>query len=547
MVKDDRALNRWIPLPLDYLLDTYLITSSKVQALLAFWICIITISVTSVMWISPSDFMLLNSGRPAISQFFLFYPPLILSTLLLFWVGFEWGFIPLFLSGFIITFTASVTYYWGLLFGIAFVLGLGIYALAYYCVPFDPGLRDFKSFAFFTVISFFAAIGSSLGSFVWSDFFGLSAIETTMLWKGWWTGMFLQAMFIVAPILYLFTPWVSSLRKKVFPDAPMPKVSLGWIYSAIGSVAFILVLFIIGAKVLGTESLTQQISALEPSISRSLTQANESLTLISWISIGLILALGSGSIYLVGSWNRSLQLEVDRKTSQLTESRQQLEEAVDEQDLLLNAIHDRVRNNLNIVSAILELQLRGKIDKSTEELLKDSHSRLQSMTLIHETMIQSESISEVHLRNFAIKLSNRLHRSFQSPQQDIEVSMNVENIRMHIDDAVPVAMILNELMVNAFMHGFVGLPKGVLFVSISCIDDQLHMKVRSNGHPLPPDFDTITNHTVGYKLIKTLVRQLQGEYSITDREQPTIEVTIPAEGLQAQESTAPAPALPPPA
>jgi hypothetical protein len=108
----------------------------------------------SVLWISPAEFLLFEKGQASINQFFLFYPPLILGTRLLFWVGFEWGFIPLFLSGFFITFSASVTYYWGLLFGIAFVLGLGIYALAYYCVPFDPGLRDLKSFAFFTVVSF---------------------------------------------------------------------------------------------------------------------------------------------------------------------------------------------------------------------------------------------------------------------------------------------------------------------------------------------------------------------------------------------------------
>lgn len=527
MLQDERALNRWIPLPLDYLLDRYQITSSRVQVLLALWISVIFVSVASVSWISPSDFMLLNSGQPSISQFFLFYPPLILGTLLLFWVGFEWGFIPLFLSGFIITFTASVTYYWGLLFGIAFVLGLGIYALAYYCVPFDPGLRDLKSFAFFTVISFFAAIASSLGSFVWSDYFGLSPFETTMLWKGWWTGMFLQSMIVVAPVLYLFTPWISTARKKLFPEAPRPKVTLGWIYTAIGSVGFVLVLFIIGAKVLGTESLTGQLAALEPSVSRSLLQANESLELITWISIGLILALGSGSIYLVGSWNRSLQEEVDHKTRELQKSQEQLEEAVQEQDLLLNAIHDRVRNNLSMVMAILELQLKGEINKSIDELLRDSHSRVRSLSLIHETMVQSESISEVNIRSFAIKLSNRLHQSYQQRHQDIEVSLNADDILLPIDEAVPVAMILNELMVNAFMHSYANLPKGLLFVNINQQKDQLHLEVRSKGHPLPDNFDSITNHTVGYKLIRTLVKQLQGQYKITDRREPTIEVKIP--------------------
>lgn len=527
-ITDNKALaSRWVPLPLDFVLEKYHFFSLKVLVLLALWVAIIGVSITSVIWVFPTKFMLINDSQTSINQFFLFYPPLILGTLLLFWVGFEWGFIPLFLSGFIITFTASVTYYWGLLFGIAFVLGLGIYALAYYCVPFDPGLRDFKSFAFFTVISFFAAIASSLGSFVWSDFFGLSPFETTLLWKGWWTGMFLQSMFIVGPILYLFTPWVSSLRKQVFPAAPEPNVTLNWIYSAIGSVAIVLVLFIIGAKVLGTESLSEQLAVLKPSVSRSLAQTNESLELISWISIGLVLSLGSGSIYLVGSWNKNLQQQVELKTKQLTESQEKLKKALNEQDLLLNVIHDRVRNNLTIVLALLELQLKGETEKSSSELLKDSHARIRSLALIHETMMQSESISEVNMKSFAIKLSNRLQKSFQNDRQDVEVSMNVDEILMHIDRAVPVAMILNELMVNAFMHGFTDLSKGVVFVNLWKKGNNLHLKVWNNGHALPSDFDNITQKTLGYKLIKILVKQLQGEYQIIDHEEPTIEMIVP--------------------
>ncbi|HEX6982867.1 MAG TPA: sensor histidine kinase [Balneolaceae bacterium] len=527
IIENKATASRWIPLPLDYVLEKYNLISSKVLVLLCLWILIIGVSITSVLWISPSEFMLLDSSQASINNFFLFYPPLILGTLLLFWVGFEWGFIPLFLSGFIITFTASVTYYWGLLFGIAFVLGLAIYALAYYCAPFDPGLRDFKSFVFFTVISFFAAIASSLGSFVWSDFFELSPFETILLWKGWWTGMFLQSMLIVGPILYLFTPLVSSVRNRVFPETPKPNVTLGWIYSAIGSVAIVLVLFIIGAKVLGTEGLTLQLSALDPSVTRNLVQTNESLELISWISIGLVLSLGSGSIYLVGSWNKNLQQQVTLKTEQLTESQKRLKKALNEQDLLLNMIHDRVRDNLTIVLALLELQLKGETEKPTSELLKDSHARIRSMALIHETMVQSESISEVNMKNFAIKLSNRLQKSFQNARQDLEVSMNADEVLMHIDRAVPVAMILNELMVNAFTHGFTDLPKGVVFVYFRKKGDNLYFKVRNNGHPLPSDFETITRRTLGYKLIRTLVKQLKGEYKIVNQKEPAIEVVVP--------------------
>lgn len=523
---------RWSPLPLDFLLDKYRLGSSRVLYLLGLWILLITVSIASVVWISPNEFLLFKQGKSSVNQFFLFYPPLILSTLALFWLGFEWGFIPLFLSGFVMTFSASVTYYWGLLFGIAFVLGLGIYALTYYCVPFDPGLRDIKSFAFFTVVSFFAAIASSLGSFVWSDFFSLSPFQTITLWKGWWTGMFLQSMVIVAPLLYLLTPRVSEIRNKIFPEFPKPKVTLGWIYSAIGSVVVVLLVFIIAAKVLGTETL-QQVSMLEAGLSQKLLQSNESLQIISWISIALVLALGSGSIYLVGSWNKNLQSKVDHKTKQLVRSQNKLEEALGERDLLLDTIHDRVRNNLTMVLALLELQLKGEAEKSNDEILKDSHSRIRSLALIHETMVQGESFEEVNLKNFAIKLSNRLQKSFESSQQNIEVSMNAEEIDVHIDRAVPVAMILNELMVNAFMHGFENLDKGMVFVNLRSKNGHLRLQVRDNGRPLPPNFEKIINHTLGYKLIRTLVKQLQGKFEVLDKENPCIEVRVPQQMLEA--------------
>ena len=533
-ITSSATAGRWAPLPLDYLVDKYQLGSIRVVNLLRLWILIIAVSITSVVYISPSEFLLFEQGQYTINQLFLFYPPLILGTLALFWLGFEWGFIPLFLSGFIMTFSASVTYYWGLLFALAFVLGLGIYALAYYCVPFDPGLRDFKSVAFFTVVSFIAAIASSLGSFVWSDFFNLSPFETVTLWKGWWTGMFLQSIVIVAPLLYLFTPRVTEIRNDTFPQFPKPKVTLGWIYSAIGSVVVVLLLFIVGAKVLGTETLYHQVSTLEGGISKGILQSNESLQIISWISIGLVLVLGSGSIYLVGSWNDNLQKEVNRKTTELQKSRHDLEQALAERELLLDAIHDRVRDNLTMVLALLELQLKGEKEKSNEEILKDSYSRIRSMAVIHETMVHSKSFEHVNLKNFAIKLSNRLQKSFESSQQNIEVSMNADDVDVHIDRAVPVAMILNELMVNAFMHGFTEMDKGIVFVTLEKKDGSLRIQVRDNGHPLPQNFESIIKQTLGFKLVRTLVKQLQGTLEVLDRENPSIEVRIPRQMLKSQ-------------
>jgi two-component sensor histidine kinase len=325
---------------------------------------------------------------------------------------------------------------------------------------------------------------------------------------------------------------VRGFRKDIFPDYPVPKVTMGWIYTSIASVTVVLMLFIIGAKILGTETLYQQVEALEAGIGDKIIQSNDSLEIISWISIGLVLVLGAGSIYLVGSWNKSLKDEMDRKTNQLIKSQHKLEQTLEERDLLLDTIHDRVRNNLTMVLALLELQLKGEKEKSNDEILKDSYSRIRSLALIHETMVQSQSFEKVNLKSFAIKLSNRLQKSFENSSQQIEVSMNATDIDIHIERAVPLAMILNELMVNAFMHGFTDLPKGVVFVTLDMNDEELLMQVRDNGHPLPADFEEITKETLGFKLIRTLVKQLQGELEIVDRKTAMVEVRVPQRILE---------------
>lgn len=521
------STRKWMPIPLDFLLSKYKITHLKLIAALLFWVAIIAISIVSTIWITPSEFMLIETSGNRTSLFFLFYPPLILGTLLLFWVGFEWGFIPLFLSAFMVAFSMGITFYWGLLFGIAFVLGLGIYGITFYCVPFDPALRDLKSFVFYTVISFFAAIASSLGSFVWSDFFNLETYKTTLLWKGWWTGMFLQSMLIIAPLLYIFTPKIYRFRDKHLSKLPEPKVSLGWIYGAIASVATVLLLFIVGAKMLGSESIADQLALLNPQVGKGLVQTSESLQIISWISIGLVLSLGIGGVYLVGSWNKQLQTQVDIKTSQLQKNQELLREALSERDLFLDTIHQRIRNNLTKILALLELQLKSEVAKSIPEILKDSHSRISCLAIIYETMERSTSFRNLDVNSYAVKLSNRLQRRFQTEGKKIDVILNIENVIIDIDYAVPLAMIINELMVNAYIHGFKNQNTGVIIVELAEDSGVQELRVRNNGSSLPEEFDRITQKTLGFKLIRTLVKQLNGELYIEDRNKPSITVKVP--------------------
>ncbi|MFD2533076.1 hypothetical protein [Gracilimonas halophila] len=304
-VKDQKGqtANVYQPLTMDYLLGKFGIRDLKFITLFSIWVGLIGLSISSVFIVEHffgfSD--ILNQDK--IGQVFLIQIPMLIGMMLVFWLGFEWGFIPVFVSTFVLAFTASMTWYWSLLYSMSFTLGLSVYALCYYCVSFDLSLRNIKSFTFYIVVSLFAALACSLGAFIWSRFYNLPLFETLVIWKSWWVSLFLQSFLIGGPLLYFLTPAVYRLRKKQFDIPPKNEVSLTWIYSAITTVVLVLVMFIISAKLLGSQSIEQELagSGVTSDAIASMTSVNESFEIVTWISITLVFFIGVGSIYLVGS------------------------------------------------------------------------------------------------------------------------------------------------------------------------------------------------------------------------------------------------------
>lgn len=471
---------------------------------------------------------ILNHNK--IGQVFLIQIPMLLGMLLVFWIGFEWGFIPVLISTFALAFTADMTWYWALLYSLSFTLGLAIYSLSYYCVNFDISLRSLKSFVFYVVVSLFSALACSLGAFVWSRFYHLPLFETLMIWKSWWVSLFFQALLIGGPMLYIFTPYIYSYREKKFSIPPKNEVSLKWIYSTITVVVFVLALFIISAKLMGTESIKEELSAVStsPDLLASIMSVNESFEIITAISITLVFFIGIGSIYLVGSWNRKLQEQVDQQTHDLIEKEQKLTKALNERDDLLNEIHDRVRTNLSMVLAILEIQLKGDIKKTNEEILRDSHSIIQSLSLIHESMAQTRQSHFVDVKNYAIKLCNQIDFALRKEGKAIELKVVAkDHLILPMNKAIPFAIIINELVMNACNHGFSAGEKGKIVINISKSETEILLKVTDNGRGLPSDFDTDKPAGIGFRIVRAFSKQLNAQLEIISTGETTIKIRVP--------------------
>ena len=526
------AGNVYQPLTMDYILGEQGITSLKFLALMGLWVALIAISISSVFVVENyfgfSD--ILNQDK--IGQVFLIQIPMLIGMLLMFWVGFEWGFIPVFVSTFVLAFTASMTWYWSLLYSFSFTLGLSIFALSYYCVSFDLSLKDLKSFTFYIVVSLFAALACSLGAFVWSRFYNLPLFETLIIWKSWWVSLFLQSVLIGAPLLYLFTPAIYRYRQKKFNVPVKTDVSLNWIYSTITTIVLVLALFIISAKLLGSQSIETEIGnsgiPLSSDIYSSIISVNESFEIVTWISISLVFFIGIGSIYLVGSWNKSLQTEVENQTEELRNNEAKLNAALHERDELLNDIHNRVRTNLTMVLAVLELQLKSDSDKTNEQILKDSHSLIRSLTIVHESMSDTKSASQVDLKNFAIKLSNRTEQALRKDKKDIQFHVAAsEGIVLDMDRAIPFSLITNELVMNACNHGFNTGEKGNVGIEITSDHEEITLKVSNNGKSLPSNFENKASSGIGMRIIRAFSKQLNAELDYFSTNITTFILKIP--------------------
>jgi len=199
----------------------------------------------------------------------------------------------------------------------------------------------------------------------------------------------------------------------------------------------------------------------------------------------------------------------------ITERKQaenKLRESLKEKEILLQEIHHRVKNNLAIVSGMMELQAFDSENEEVLSALMSSQSRIQSMSIIHELLYQSESFSQISLDENVARLIDHISSSIQ-PNCDINLKSNIDDLSLNVNQAIPCTLILNELLTNIYKHAFVGRDKGKIRLSLNEQNQQIQLTLSDNGVGLPTDFSLKEPKTLGVKLIGLLTKQLDGELS----------------------------------
>jgi len=501
-----------------------------VQRLFAIWLGLIVVSALAGRYLVV-DGIPVDLGFIDVSV--TLYPPLIISTLLVFWMGFVWALVPAFVATFISVTRPEIgmAWDWALLFSFADPLGLVVYAVAYPAVLLRYDCRSPASLAFFALTSFIAGLAGSSAAFIVGHVQDLDPATTYAIWEGWWVGAFLQAMVINAPILALASPRIERMKRRALPVSRRQSASLTYMVFATVGAAVVLGGFTWANHQLADLRLMEALAPAAPAVREAVLAINASWRPTPW-SLALIVAALTMSILVAArAVNRALTQRVEERTAALQASEARLRERVRElnearqeaeartaeyrrlsalyeaeteraeaanrakTNFLANMSHE-LRTPLNAIigfSEILNAQTFGPLGhaKYAEYAGDIVASARHLLTLIQEVLDMAKiEAGETQVERAPIDLArvmsecvNVMHQ--QAERKGVSLAYTLD----HTPDTVQVdGRALRQILLNLLSNAIKFTPAGgEVRVSAEIQGQDLHFAVRDTGQGMDPD------------------------------------------------------------
>ena len=207
---------------------------------------------------------------------------------------------------------------------------------------------------------------------------------------------------------------------------------------------------------------------------------------------------------------------VEQQKQKVEKNNTTLTKLLNDKEILFKEVHHRVKNNLQIISSLLNLQSNTIADEKIVEVLKQSQSRINTMAILHNKLYQTEDFTNVPIDAYIHQMTASISESFSTNTSQIHFKIDADpTVELNIDVAIPFGLILNELTTNAFKHAFKGKEKGLIEIVLTKIEtDRYTFLFRDNGNGLPDDYRENAANSLGLELIEMLVQQLNGTLTI---------------------------------
>jgi PAS domain S-box-containing protein len=202
---------------------------------------------------------------------------------------------------------------------------------------------------------------------------------------------------------------------------------------------------------------------------------------------------------------------VSRDITDRKRAEEQIKASLKQKEVLLQEIHHRVKNNMQIMMSLLRLQTEGVDNPVMQEKIREYSNRIQTMSLIHQKLYQTKNFSEVNFGEYILTLVNQLFKVYSVPPDKIRVVPDLQDVILDVKQAIPCGLLVNELISNVLKHAFPHEKKGEMLIELSRMDDgRTSLQVRDTGVGVPPDFDIKTSDSLGMQLIDDLTMEIGG-------------------------------------
>lgn len=213
---------------------------------------------------------------------------------------------------------------------------------------------------------------------------------------------------------------------------------------------------------------------------------------------------------------------------------EQLNASLKEKEVLLKEIHHRVKNNMQVISSLLNLQSSRIQNQEILDMFKESQDRIRSMSLIHERLYQSADLAKIDFSHYIQNLASYLFQSYRIDPEAVILKTDVQDVSLDINKAIPCGLIINELVSNSLKYAFPQFKekdkkkreKGEIHIQLTSNDGEVTLLVKDNGIGLPEDLDIETAHSFGLQLVTTLVAQLNGRIEIKRKPSALFKITF---------------------
>ena len=210
------------------------------------------------------------------------------------------------------------------------------------------------------------------------------------------------------------------------------------------------------------------------------------------------------------------------------QAEEHLQASLEEKELLLKEVHHRVKNNLQVISSIFSLQSQYNNDPDILSLLADSQNRIRSMALIHEKLYRSDTLARIDFADYIKSLVRDLFASYNTSSNLIRLHLNVDNVPLNLDTAIPCGLLINELISNCLKHAFPNQQPGEIRVDFGNDSaNQLCLVVQDTGIGLPENWNIKQANSLGLRLVRALTRQLLGKLEVYNDNGAVFQITFP--------------------